>query len=82
MSAVLWRFPDARRDSWTITEVGKSYLDDAIFNGDFALIYQGCISYLYSNILKLTGILYRPGKGAEHASIAATSFCTDGNFAN
>jgi hypothetical protein len=74
-------FPDNRRDSWMPQKISGNLLNEDVFSGDSVLVLQGCISYLSSDVLKMTGYCVILGNGNAHASSAKTPWCADGNFA-
>ena len=75
-------FPDPRRENYARATVGGELLDEAFFAGEYAIILQGCISYLSSGTIKLTAYCFMVGKGNEHASAMKSPWCEDGNFTN
>jgi hypothetical protein len=75
-------FPDNKRENSNNFRLGLDLLDASVFDGDYALVMQGCISYLSSKVFKMTGYCFVVGQGNNHVTAAKSPWCGDGNFTN
>jgi hypothetical protein len=74
-------FPDTHKDMWAIQPISANFFSEDIISRERVLIMHGCITYLSSDVLRLTGYCIVLGYGKDHATSAKTAFCNDGNFA-